>query len=69
MWVEKINQLDRIKHNDAKIKIQSMLDEKDLTDYETIFVQLNVDCESNKVSYNVMVKDLCFIIFEDGTEI
>lgn len=69
MWVEKINQLDRIKHNDAKIKIQSMLDEKGLTDYETIFVQLNVDCESNKVSYNVMVKDLCFIIFEDGTEI
>ena len=69
MWVEKINQLDRIKHNDAKIKIQSMFDEKGLTDYETIFVQLNVDCESNKVSYNVMVKDLCFIIFEDGTEI
>ena len=69
MWVEKINQLDRVKHNVAKIKIQSILDEKGLTDYNTILVRLIVDCESNIVSYRVMVKDVCFTIFEDGTEL
>ena len=67
MWVEKINQLDRVKHNVAKTKIQNILNEKSLIDYDTILVQLIIDCESNKVSYKTMVKDVCFTIFEDGT--
>ena len=67
MWVEKINQLNRVKHNVVKSKIQSILNEKGLIDYDTILVQLIIDCESNKVSYKVMVKDVCFTIFEDGT--
>ena len=69
MYIEKINQLDRVKHDVAKIKIQSILNEKGLTDYDTILVQLGIDCESNIVSYKVMVKNVCFTIFEDGTEL
>lgn len=69
MYIEKINQLYRVKHSVVKTKIQSILNEKGLADYDTILVQLNIDCESNKVSYNVMVKDVCFTIFEDGTEL
>lgn len=73
MYIEKINQLDRVKHDVAKTKILSILDEKGLTDYDTVFVQLNIDCDcdcdSNRVSYKVMVKDACFTVFDDGTEL
>lgn len=69
MYVEKINQLDRVKHDVAKTKILGILVDKGLTDYDTILVQLNIDCDSNRVSYKVMVKDVCFTIFDDGTEL
>lgn len=66
MYLEKINQLDRVKHNDAKTKIQSILNEKRLIN-DSILVQLTIDCVSNKVSYNVIVKHMCFTVFENGT--
>ena len=69
MYIEKINQLDRVKHDAARTKILSILDEKGLTDYDTILVRLIIDCESKRVSYRVTVKDECFTIFDDGTEL
>jgi len=69
MWVEKINQLDRVKHDIAKTKIQCILDDKRLSDYDTILVQVTIHCDDNRVSYKVMVKNECFTIFDDGTEL
>jgi hypothetical protein len=69
MWVEKINFLDIVKHDIAKNKIQNKLCEKSLTEDDIRFVNRIIDCNNGRVSYKVTLKDECFTIFDDGTEL
>jgi hypothetical protein len=69
MWIEKINFLDIVKHDVAKIEIQKILGEKSLTEDDIRFVNRIIDCDNGRVSYKVILKDDCFTIFDDGTEL
>lgn len=69
MYVEKNNFLNIVKHDIAKTKIQAKLSEKSLTEYDIIHVQRTIHCERKRVSYKVILRDECFTIFDDGTEL
>ncbi len=69
MWVEKINYLDIVKHDVAKAKIQKIIGEKSLTEDDIRFVNRIIDCGNGCVSYKVILRDECFTIFDDGTEL
>jgi hypothetical protein len=69
MWIEKINFLDIVKHYIAKTKIQKILGEKSLTEDDIQFVNRIIDCGNGRVSYKVILRDECFTIFDDGTEL
>jgi hypothetical protein len=67
MWANRIT-LDFVKHNAAKAKIQSKLDEKGATD-EWI-TDLHIFADSGYVGYKVTLSDKsCFTIFDDGNEV
>lgn len=69
MWIEKINYLEIVKHDIAKTKIQNKLCEKSLTEDDIRFVNRIIDCDNGRVSYKVILRDECFKIFDDGTEL
>ena len=69
MWVEKINFLDIVKHDVAKTEIRKILGEKTLTEDDIQFVNRIIDCDNGRVIYKVILKDECFTIFDDGTEL
>jgi len=67
MWMNRIT-LDFIKHDVAKAKIQSKLDEKGVTD--ECITDLHIFADSGYVGYKVVLSDKsCFTIFDDGNEI
>jgi hypothetical protein len=66
---KKINFLDIVKHYIAKNKIQKILGEKKLTEDDIRFIHINIYCDNNRVSYKVILKNECFTIFDDGTEL
>ena len=70
MWsIEKINFLDIVKHDVTKIEIQKILGEKSLTEDDIRFVNRIIDCDNGRVRYKVILKNDCFTIFDDGTEL
>ena len=68
MYVEKINFLDIVIHDIAKTKIQNKLNEKSLSKDDIRFVNRIIHCDTNRVSYEVILRDDCFTIFDDGNE-
>lgn len=67
MWANRIT-LDFVKHDAARVKIQSKLDEKKMGD-EWI-TDLHIATDSGYVVYTVTLNDKsCFTIFDDGNEI
>ena len=67
MWANRIT-LDFVKHDAAKVKIQSKLDEKGATD-EWI-TDLHISTDGKYVYYVITLSDKsCFTIFDDGTEL
>ena len=67
MWANRIT-LDFVKHDAAKVKIQSKLDEKGATD-EWI-TDLHIFADAGYVGYKVILSDKsCFTIFDDGNEV
>ena len=67
MWANRIT-LDFVKHDGARIKIQSKLDEKGATD-EWI-TDLHISAGGGYVSYQITLSDKSkFTIFDDGSEI
>jgi hypothetical protein len=69
MWVVKINFLDIVKHDIAKNKIQKILGDKSLTEDDIRYVNRIINCDNGRVSYKVILKDECFTIFDDGSEL
>jgi hypothetical protein len=67
MWANRIT-LDFVKHDAARVKIQSKLDETGATD-EWI-TDLHISTDGGYVYYVVTLSDKsCFTIFDDGTEL
>ena len=67
MWANRIT-LDFVKHDAARVKIQSKLDEKGATD-EWI-TDLHIVADGGYVYYKVTLCDKsCFTIFDSGDEI
>lgn len=69
MYVEKINFLDIVKHDVTKTKILEKLKDKCLTEYDIHYINDIIHCDTGRVSYKVILKDECFTIFDDGTEL
>jgi hypothetical protein len=67
MWANRIT-LDFVKHDAARVKIQSKLDKKGATD-EWI-TDLHIFADGGYVGYKVTLSDKsCFTIFDDGNEV
>ena len=67
MWANRIT-LDFVKHDAARVKIQSKLNEKGVTD-EWI-TDLHIATDGGYVYYKVILSDKsCFTVFDDGNEI
>jgi len=69
MYVEKINFLDIVIHDIAKTKILNKLNEKSLSKDDIRFVNRIIHCDTNRVSYEVILRDDCFTILDDGNEV
>ncbi len=66
MWANRIT-LDFVKHDSARLKIQSKLDEKCVTDNH--ITDLHISTDGGYVWYKVTLSDKsCFTIFDDGNE-
>jgi hypothetical protein len=52
-----------------RIKYKKILGEKNLTEDDIRFIYINIYCDNNRVSYKVILKNECFTIFDDGTEL
>ena len=67
MWANRIT-LDFVKHDAARVKIQSKLDEKGVTD--ECITDLHIATDGGYVYYKVTLSDKsCFTIFDDGNEL
>jgi hypothetical protein len=67
MWANRIT-LDFVKHDEARAKIQSKLDEKGITD--ECITDLHIFADRGYVGYRVTLSDKsCFTIFDNGNEV
>ena len=64
--MERVNQLDRVIHDAARDRIQSILDSKNITDNDSVYVQLDIDCDSERVLYKVIFRKEYFSVYDDG---
>jgi len=69
MWVEKEDYLDRVKHDEARFKIRLMLYNKHMTKKDIMFLTRIIDCDINRVAYDVRLRNERFSILDDGTEV
>ena len=68
MWANRITLSGFVYHSAARAKIQSILDEKGVTD-EWI-TDLHISTDSGYVSYKVILSDKsCFTVFDNGKQI